>query len=138
MKAEEFGWEGGEAASASTGLCWQSQHTEQHFREQVPGLCAMVAVSALKLTDVGMSQGPHGEPRMMPKSRNTRMHLGLGWCLLKLLEGDEGPDLVPGAGSLGGCLSPRRNLLVPAPPLSALCKGHLCLRTERAQAGSVG
>lgn len=44
MKAEEFGWEGEEAASASTGLCSQSQHTEQRCREQVPQLCAVITV----------------------------------------------------------------------------------------------
>lgn len=36
MKAEEFGWEGEETASASAGLRAQSQHTEQLCREQVP------------------------------------------------------------------------------------------------------
>lgn len=36
MKAEEFGWEGEETASASAGLHSQSQHTEQLCREHVP------------------------------------------------------------------------------------------------------
>ena len=51
MKAEEFGWEGEEAASASAGLCSQFQHTEQHCREQVPRLCAMVIVSISEPTN---------------------------------------------------------------------------------------
>lgn len=35
MKAEEFGWEGEEAACASAGLHSQCQHTQQFCREQV-------------------------------------------------------------------------------------------------------
>lgn len=52
MKAEEFGWEGEEAASASAGLRSQSQHTEQRCREQVSRLCAMVTVSISEPTNM--------------------------------------------------------------------------------------
>lgn len=89
MKAEEFEWEGEEAASASTGLCLQSQHTEQCCREQVPQLCAIVTVSISEpqTPQPEVSWGPHGKPQMMPRSRNTGAHLGIGLMLVEVVGG---------------------------------------------------
>lgn len=78
---------GGEAASASTGPCWQSQHTERHFREQVPWLCTMVAVSVLEPTDMGMSQGLEWGASNDAEEQKHQDASGIGLVLVEIVGG---------------------------------------------------